>query len=180
MILWSASLLLFCTRGQQIEAFQKKVILIMPWSSLSYLLVIKRVKRKGNYQVCENNTLVCLPLSYLLVIKRVKRKGGNYQVCENNTSVSACARDDSRSRRQSLERRRHDWFSRTRLSSGRRLLVLIILHIAYYLRHDWFSNTPLKWLLVLISFVGSTALVIKTTEHFTSEVDRTGVYVATL
>ena len=52
--------------------------------------------------------------------------------------------------------------------------------LQYYLRHDWFSNTPLKWLLVLISFVGSTALVIKTTEHFTSEVDRTGVYIATL
>ena len=64
MILWSASLLLFCTRGQQMEAFQKRVILIMPWSSLplSYLHVIKRVKRKGNYQVCENNTSVCLRL----------------------------------------------------------------------------------------------------------------------
>ena len=46
MILWSASLL------PKKNHFNNALVFPPP---------LKRVKRKGNYQVCENNTLVCLP-----------------------------------------------------------------------------------------------------------------------
>ena len=87
MILWSASLLLSAfARGDSRSRRSKK-----------------RVKRKGNYQMCENITLVCLRL------------------CTRRQQVEASVAGEAAERLV---------LSNTPLNLGGRLLVLIILHIA--------------------------------------------------